>query len=114
MDDLQHIQRSKQVLAILSLFTWLTKKSGDGELYNYYMNVTTREYKVFAVNNKGVGRILATITDAPPAYIHSIFSTKNYVILVVWQADLDTNKDFFNLLDTFLPWDPKREALFCK
>jgi torulene dioxygenase len=79
------------------------------------LSATPPDYKVFVINNEGVGRVLATITDAPPAYVHSIFSTENYVLLIVWQADIGhTAKPTYNLLDTLKPWNPERDTIFCK
>jgi torulene dioxygenase len=89
----------------------------NGELYNYVLNATSIPpvYRVFEINSTGTGRILATIEDAPPAYIHSTFSTDNYVILIVWQADFGpTPKPTYNILDSLKPWNPDRDVLFCK
>jgi hypothetical protein len=36
-------------------------------------------YKVFKIDSEGKGSLLAEITDAPPAYLHTIFVTKRYV-----------------------------------
>ncbi|OBT71104.1 hypothetical protein VF21_09515 [Pseudogymnoascus sp. 05NY08] len=88
----------------------------SGELYNYMLNteVTPPEYSVFEINSLGKGSILATITDAPAAYIHSMFSTANYVILIVWQSDFgkETSKPYYNVLDNIKDWDPERKTLF--
>jgi torulene dioxygenase len=77
--------------------------------------VTPPVYRVFEVNSLGSGSILATITDAPAAYIHSLFSTENYVILIIWQADFgkETSKPYYNVLDNLKDWDPERKTLFC-
>lgn len=79
-------------------------------------DATPPVYNVFEVNPLGKGIILATITDAPAAYIHSMFSTKNYVILIVWQSDFGkkTSKPYYNVLDNLKDWDPKRKTLFCR
>lgn len=76
---------------------------------------TPPEYNIFEVNSSGKGNILATITDAPAAYIHSMFSTENYVILIVWQSDFGkkTSKPYYNVLDNLKDWDPERKTLFC-
>ncbi|KAF2873120.1 carotenoid oxygenase [Massariosphaeria phaeospora] len=79
----------------------------NGEVYNYLLD--DEGYRVFAIEN-GVGRVLATITDAPAAYIHSLSSTEHYLILIVWQADLKLEAR--NLVDQIAPWDPDRDALF--
>lgn len=90
--------------------------TSTGELYNYVLNGTSipPEYKVFRISNKGVVNILARITDAPAAYIHSVFDTENYIILIVWQADIGTPAaPTYNLLDTLKPWDSHRETIYC-
>ncbi|KAI1660273.1 carotenoid oxygenase [Daldinia decipiens] len=84
----------------------------DGSIYNYILDTSASPfaYKIFGVNPTGEVNILATITDAPPAYIHTLFSTENYLILVVWQADF--KQDGANLLSRLGPWDPNRKTLF--
>ncbi|KFX98243.1 hypothetical protein V490_02393 [Pseudogymnoascus sp. VKM F-3557] len=88
----------------------------SGELYQYMLDVgaTPPVYNIFEVNALGKGNILATITDAPAAYIHSVFSTENYVILIVWQSDFgkETSKPYYNVLDNIKDWDPERKTLF--
>jgi torulene dioxygenase len=69
------------------------KRTGD--FFNFVLKMgPTSCYTVFCVrggliDEKQEGRvdILATITDAPAAYLHSSFMTEKYVILAVWQAD---------------------------
>jgi torulene dioxygenase len=88
-----------------------------GEVFNYVLDPGSKlpEYKVFVIDTMGIGHILATITDAPAAYIHTLFSTSNYVILIVWQADQGSpEKPTFNILDSLKAWDPKRKTLFCR
>lgn len=45
-------------------------------------------YKVFKIKNGASPKvtILAEIKDAPPCYLHSLFTTKRYVVLGIWQA----------------------------
>ncbi|KAI0379200.1 carotenoid oxygenase [Hypomontagnella monticulosa] len=85
----------------------------DGSIYNYLLNTTAHPptYQIFGVDPTGEVNILATITDAPAAYIHTLFSTENYLILVVWQADLNQPSKG-NLVSTIGPWDPDRKTLF--
>ncbi|KAH7130173.1 carotenoid oxygenase [Dendryphion nanum] len=85
-----------------------------GEVYNYVLDLEGEvpTYQVFGVFEGGEGRILANITDAPPAYLHSVFGTENYIILIVWQADFGNNGEATNILDNMKPWDPSRPALF--
>ncbi|KAK3612942.1 hypothetical protein LTR22_028376, partial [Elasticomyces elasticus] len=85
----------------------------DGSIYNYLLDLSAQPptYRVFGVSPEtGVGTILANITDAPPAYLHSLFSTANHLILIVWQADI--GKEATTLLGSLLPWDPARKTLF--
>ena len=84
----------------------------DGSIYNYVLSKTsTPEYTVFGLNHtNGHGSILATIADAPPAYIHSIFGTENYVILIIWQADIGIKAN--TIVGSLLPWNPHRKTLF--
>lgn len=85
----------------------------DGSLYNYVLDTSAKPpvYRVFGLEAPhGQARILANISDAPPAYIHSLFSTENHIILVIWQADLATPGK--TVLTSLGPWDPKRHTLF--
>ena len=51
----------------------------DGAMYNYCLKMgRTSRYTVFEIRSTGA-RVLATITDAPPAYIHSVACTERYV-----------------------------------
>ena len=49
-------------------------------------------YTAFRIRGKGPDRgrltVLANITDAPPAYLHSSCLTEKYFILCIWQADI--------------------------
>lgn len=85
----------------------------DGSIYNYVLDLVTKPpvYRVFGVSpENGAGTILANITDAPPAYLHSLFSTESHLLLVVWQADI--GKKAATLLGSLLPWDLERKTLF--
>lgn len=85
----------------------------DGSVYNYLLDLSAKPpvYRVFSVSPvTGAGTILANITDAPPAYLHSLFSTDNHLILIVWQADI--GKESTTLLGSLLPWNPNRKTLF--
>jgi torulene dioxygenase len=60
--------------------------SGDVFNYNLELGRLTR-YRVFRTcAATGTTEVLATITDAPAAYIHSFFLTENYVVLCVFSA----------------------------
>jgi hypothetical protein len=41
--------------------------------------MSSTAYKVFKIDGNGKGTILATITDAPAAYIHTTFATERFV-----------------------------------
>lgn len=85
----------------------------DGSLYNYVLDTSAKPpvYRVFQIEPlKGQARILANITDAPPAYLHSVFSTPNHIILIVWQADLTVRGK--TILTSLGPWNPERKSLF--
>lgn len=87
----------------------------NGEVYNYILDLATETpvYQVFGILPGGHGKVLANITDAPPAYIHSIFSTENYVVLIVWQADFGPPPtESTPILDFIQDWDPERPVFF--
>ena len=85
-----------------------------GEVFNYNLDVgSTSTYRVFSVSpSTGNTTILATITDAPPAYLHSLFLTENYVILCVWGSHYAYRGMSLmyqrNILDSISPLDPKQ------
>ncbi|MCJ1476126.1 hypothetical protein MMC13_004791 [Lambiella insularis] len=85
-----------------------------GDVYNYNLEVSKdATYRVFGVSAATQKTdILATITDAPGAYIHSLFLTPNYVILCVWGShfayrglSILYNK---NILDSIAPLDSSK------
>lgn len=85
----------------------------DGSIFNYLLDLSTQPptYRVFGVlPPTGETKILANITDAPPAYLHSVFGTEKYIVLIVWQADLTHQGK--TLLSSIGPWDPERKTLF--
>lgn len=85
----------------------------DGAIYNYVLDMEADPptYHVFGIlPPEGETKILATITDAPPAYIHSMFGTEKHIILIVWQADL--TQEAKTVLGSIGPWNPERKALF--
>jgi torulene dioxygenase len=57
-----------------------------GDVYNFNLDVGRKPtYRVFHVSaSTGETEILATITNAKSAYIHSLFLTENHVVLCVW------------------------------
>ena len=85
-----------------------------GDVFNYNLDLGRQPtYRVFRVNaSTGTTDILATITNAEAAYIHSLFLTENYVVLCVWNsyyafggAKILWEK---NMLDSMLPFDPSK------
>ncbi|KAL4899769.1 hypothetical protein BDW74DRAFT_107528 [Aspergillus multicolor] len=62
-----------------------------GDVYNYNLSFSSMgipTYRVFCVSAKtGETTILATFTAAP-AYLHSFFLTKDYMIICVWNSHL--------------------------
>ncbi|KAF3481068.1 carotenoid cleavage dioxygenase 1 [Arthroderma uncinatum] len=87
-----------------------------GDIYNFNLEMgPTTTYRVFSVSRStGKTSILATITSASAAYIHSIFLTENYVILCVWNSFFVAHglKILWtrNILDAIGEYDPSRPA----
>ncbi|KAK4895112.1 hypothetical protein LTR27_006718 [Elasticomyces elasticus] len=85
----------------------------DGSVFNYVldMKASPPTYRVFRISPRtGEAEILATITDAPPTYIHALFGSKKHLVLIVWQADL--TKEGVSVMDSLGDWDPNRKTLF--
>jgi len=89
-----------------------------GDIFNYNLEFGVQTtYRVFKVH-KGSGKavILATIQDAPAAYIHSFFLTKKYVILCVWNSHLAYRGAAIlwkkNIIDAISPYDGNRKTRF--
>lgn len=79
-----------------------------GDLFNYNLDIgRTVTYRVFKTcKATGETEVLGTITDAPPAYIHSFFMTENFVVLCVYSAHFGMggikilyNKNMLDALD---------------
>jgi torulene dioxygenase len=93
-----------------------------GELFNYALKFgRVATYTLFKLTpptaEKPAGhKVLATITDAPAAFIHSVCLTKKYFVFCVWQADYTLNGATIpyhkNLTESFRSWDPKRKTLW--
>jgi torulene dioxygenase len=82
-------------------------------IYNYLLDTSAKPpvYRVFGITApEGETKIIANITDAPPAYIHSMFHTEQHVILIIWQADYTQAGE--TLLSSIGPWNPERKTLF--
>lgn len=90
----------------------------NGDMYNYNLEFGMRPlYRVFrTVQSTGRTEILATLSGAgvAPAFIHSFFMTKNYVILCLWPAvfaGLGAKIVWErNLLDSLAKFDPNAET----
>jgi torulene dioxygenase len=90
-----------------------------GEIFNYNLAFGRKDvYRVFRVNS-GTGKvdILAELSgpDFKPAYIHSLFLTKNFVVLCIWPAYLTGIKILWekNLMDAMSPFDSSAKATWC-
>ena len=85
-----------------------------GDVFNYNLDIGSKStYRVFRASaSTQKTSILATITDAPAAYLHSLFLTSNYVILCVWGSlySLGGAKMLYthNVLDAISPLDPSK------
>lgn len=92
-------------------------------------------YKIFKIDSTGKASILAEISDAPAAYLHTVFLTQrffgeypcfrsssqsqfvSYLVLAVWQCDykyggLPVMINGALSVNTFSPWSPERKTLF--
>ncbi|MCJ1288065.1 hypothetical protein MMC26_007418 [Xylographa opegraphella] len=85
-----------------------------GDVYNFNLDLAKDiTYRVFGVSaSSQKTTILATITDAPGAYLHSLFLTTNYVILCIWGShyayrglSLVYEK---NIVESIAPLDPAK------
>lgn len=89
-----------------------------GDIFNYNLALGRRPiYRVFRVSAAtGQTEILATISDAPPAYLHSSLLTENYFILCIWNSHFARGgmKILWerNILDAISHFDPTKKALW--
>lgn len=93
-----------------------------GELFNYVLQIGRPvKYTLFkltppTMDKESGHQVLATITDAPAAYLHSVCLTKKYFIFCVWQADYKLNGTAVayhrNLAQAFKSWNPNRKTLW--
>ncbi|KAI9572482.1 carotenoid oxygenase [Boletus coccyginus] len=87
-----------------------------GDIFNYNLALGKQQtYRIFRVSAAtGETDILATITDASGAYLHSSLITENYFILCVWggQYSWGGAKILWekNILDAIAPFDPSKKA----
>ncbi|EJD46942.1 hypothetical protein AURDEDRAFT_144567 [Auricularia subglabra TFB-10046 SS5] len=89
----------------------------ESGFYNYSLKFgPSPSYKTFRIAPDGKVTILATISDAPPSYIHSFALTEKYFLLTVWQAHFKGNglpvifnKNVLDAIDN--GWKPKTDTL---
>lgn len=86
-----------------------------GDFFNFNLKLgPSPTYRIFRVSAAtGQTEILATVSgvDAPPAYIHSLFLTENYVVLGIPSSQLSANGLGIvwkrNICDAIVPFDKK-------
>ncbi|EGO04183.1 hypothetical protein SERLA73DRAFT_173618 [Serpula lacrymans var. lacrymans S7.3] len=89
-----------------------------GDIFNYNLDVgRAHTYRVFRVSaDTGETEILATITDARGAYLHSMMITENYIVLCIWSAHYAWGGAKIlwdkNMLDAIGTFDPSKKALW--
>jgi len=91
--------------------------NGDFFNYNLLLGAGKPTYRVFKVDGKtNETVILATIRDAPAAYVHSSFLTEKYIILCVWPAKLAhggiTVPFEKNIVGSLATWNNSDKATF--
>lgn len=85
-----------------------------GDIFNFNLDFGRQNvYRVFTVSaSTGKTDILATITNAEGAYLHSLLLTENYVILCVWNSyfALGGMRVLYerNVLDAISEFDPSK------
>ena len=89
-----------------------------GDVYNFNLEFGRKAtYRVFRASmSTGRTEILATITDAPAAYLHSLFLTRHYVILCVWGSHFSYGGMSIlyhrNVVDSIASFDPSKPCLW--
>ncbi|KAI5805593.1 carotenoid oxygenase [Peziza echinospora] len=89
-----------------------------GDVFNFNLEFGKHPtYRVFQVSKAtGKTRILATIDDATPAYLHSFFLTKRFVVLCIWNSGFMYNGMGImwhrNILDSLDDWDASKRTKF--
>jgi torulene dioxygenase len=87
----------------------------SGDIYNFNLKLGyPGTYRVFGTSaSTGQTTILATFTG-PPAYLHSLFLSENYVILCVWNSHVTWGGVSLlyhkNVVDAIAPFDPNSKA----
>ncbi|OAX85540.1 hypothetical protein ACJ72_00078 [Emergomyces africanus] len=89
-----------------------------GDVYNFNLQLgKCPVYRIFHVSAAtGKTSILATITNARAAYLHSFFLTENYVILCVWNSFYTAGGLAIlwhkNIIDAIADYDPSKPAIW--
>ncbi|KAI9842687.1 MAG: hypothetical protein M1837_006972 [Sclerophora amabilis] len=87
-----------------------------GDVFNYNLEMGYRSvYRVFRVSaSTGQTTVLASIRDAAPAYLHSLFLTGDHVLLCVWNSHYTFGGSSLlwhkNILDAIGPFDASKPA----
>jgi torulene dioxygenase len=89
-----------------------------GDMFNYNLDLgASCTYRMFKSSlATGKTEILATISDRtiPPAYVHSFFLTKDYVVLAVWCSHIAGSGAKIlwerNIIEAISPMDPKAKV----
>ncbi|KAF2660100.1 hypothetical protein K491DRAFT_110061 [Lophiostoma macrostomum CBS 122681] len=88
-----------------------------GDIFNFNLMMgPTSTYRVFSTSaSTGETTILAKF-NGPPAYIHSLFLTENYVVLCVWNSHITWGGISVlynsNVVDGIAPFDPSKKAIW--
>ena len=84
------------------------------DVYNFNLEISKdATYRIFCASaSTQKTTVLATITDAPAAYLHSLFLTQNYVVLCIWGSHFAYRGVSMlynrNILDSIKPTDPTK------
>ncbi|MCJ1414979.1 hypothetical protein MMC32_001309 [Xylographa parallela] len=85
-----------------------------GDVFNFNLEMGKDfTYRIFGVSaSSQKTTILATITDAPAAYLYSLFLTTNYVILCIWGSHYAYHGLSLlyekNIIESIAPLDPAK------
>ena len=88
-----------------------------GDIYNYNLDFgRVATYRIFHTSaTTGETEILATFAGKP-AYLHSLFLTKDHVILCVWNSHIKAGGTSIlynnNILDSIAPFDASQPAIW--
>ncbi|PGH03170.1 hypothetical protein GX51_04205 [Blastomyces parvus] len=89
-----------------------------GDVYNFNLELGKCPiYRIFHVSAAtGKTSILATLTNARAAYLHSLFLTEHYVILCVWNSHFTAGGLAIlwhkNIIDAIADFDPSKKPIW--